>query len=89
MDADYEALKSKLKEITGHLRNRKSLLDAEIRNYPTPITRCDVQFDHLLEQRAGLSRELNRLKTISAESPLSQDSIELIQRLIGSLEPKS
>ncbi len=34
---------------------------AEIRSYPAPIPPCDAQFNHLLEQRRALSRELARL----------------------------
>ena len=32
----------------------------EIRNYPTPIARCDVQLTELLERRARLMAELER-----------------------------
>lgn len=34
---------------------------AEIRNYPGPIAGCDQQFNHLLERRAMLNREITRL----------------------------
>jgi hypothetical protein len=34
----------------------------EIRSYPTPIPRCDVQFNHLVEQRGRLSRLLTDLE---------------------------
>ncbi len=35
---------------------------AEIRVYPPPIPACDAQFNHLLELREGLPRELSRLE---------------------------
>ena len=40
---------------------RASLAD-EIRSYPTPIPRCDAQFNHLVEQRGRLSRLLTDLE---------------------------
>jgi hypothetical protein len=43
------------------LEEEKRRLDAEIRAYPTPIPRCDAQFNHLLERRAEIVRELERL----------------------------
>jgi len=40
---------------------RASLAD-EIRSYPTPIPRCDAQFNHLVEQRGRVSRLLTYLE---------------------------
>jgi hypothetical protein len=34
---------------------------AEIRSYPAPIPACDAQYNHLLEERARISRELTGL----------------------------
>ena len=42
------------------LRARRSL-DDEIRSYPTPIPRCDAQFNHAYEQRARLAALLQRM----------------------------
>lgn len=39
---------------------RKAVAD-EIRDYPTPIPRCDAQFNRLIEQRTELSRLLGEL----------------------------
>ena len=36
------------------LREALAGIDAEIRAYPTPIPRCDAQFNHLLEERERL-----------------------------------
>jgi glutamate/tyrosine decarboxylase-like PLP-dependent enzyme len=41
------------------LEARRQALDAEIRAYPTPIPRCDAQFNHLFEERARIARELD------------------------------
>jgi len=35
-------------------------LSEEIRNYPTPIARCDEQLSGLIEERARLLQELNK-----------------------------
>ena len=43
------------------LEEEKRRLDAEIRAYPTPIPRCDAQFNHLFERRDEIVRELERL----------------------------
>jgi len=40
------------------LRRRIDALSQEIRNYPTPIARCDEQLTQLLEERARLMSQL-------------------------------
>jgi predicted nucleic acid-binding Zn-ribbon protein len=45
------------------LEEEKRRLDAEIREYPTPIPRCDAQFNALFERRDAVVRELETLKT--------------------------
>jgi hypothetical protein len=40
------------------LRQRLVELSQEIRNYPTPIARCDVQLTALLEERSLLLKKL-------------------------------
>ena len=44
------------------LEEEKRCLDAEIRAYPTPIPRCDAQFNHLYEQQGRLARDLDRIE---------------------------
>ncbi len=34
-----------------HLATARDALDAEIRDYPTPISGCDAQYNHLLAER--------------------------------------
>jgi hypothetical protein len=41
------------------LSQRISELSAEIRNYPTPIARCDEQLTALIDERARLLRLLD------------------------------
>lgn len=48
-------------ELRAALEARRRQLDAEIRSYPTPIPRCDAQFNHLMEERDRIVRELESL----------------------------
>lgn len=54
-------------EIVGHLHGLRDRLAAEIRTYPTPITRCDAQFNHLYEQLGRLSRDLDSIEGAKSE----------------------
>ena len=44
-------------------------LSEEIRNYPTPIARCDEQLPALLEERARLIQELNSSNELQTCAP--------------------
>ncbi len=48
-------------ELKAWLDGARTTTAREIRSYPTPIPRCDAQFNHLVEQRDRLSRLLNDL----------------------------
>lgn len=60
MTADWEHVRSQLE-------NRLAALNEEIGAYPGPITGCDAQFNHLLEERTRLNAELTRLDAAAAE----------------------
>src|SRR5262249_34192036 len=45
-------------EFLNHLAWQSNELIAEVRNYPTPIARCDDQLPKLLEQRGCVIRQL-------------------------------
>ena len=49
-------------ELKHRLEAHRTALNEEIAAYPGPITGCDAQFNHLLEQRSGINRELKRLE---------------------------
>ena len=51
------------------LRLRLAELSAEIRNYPTPIARCDEQLTALLEERASVLDQIKRQVTSSPCPP--------------------
>lgn len=48
-------------ELREFLVRARTSIDEEIRTYPTPIPRCDAQFNFVYEQRAQLSRWLSEL----------------------------
>jgi hypothetical protein len=51
------------------LRSRIDALSAEIRHYPGPIARCDLQLPALLEERSALLARLRRLEEEGSCSP--------------------
>jgi hypothetical protein len=59
--ADENRLRSLGTELREFLLQAKRSLDEELRTYPTPIPRCDAQFNHAYEQRLRLAELLNRL----------------------------
>jgi hypothetical protein len=79
---DSAKLASMWNEIKLHFEDRRRALAAEIRDYPTPIPRCDAQFNHLYEQQARLARELDRIGAVAGKT--RGDTIELIERFIAS-----
>jgi hypothetical protein len=48
-------------EMREALCRAKRAIDDEIAAYPTPIPRCDAQFNHLYDQRARLAGMLSSL----------------------------
>src|SRR5580765_6370747 len=81
---DSAMLASMWNEIVLHLEDRRRALAAEIRDYPTPIPRCDAQFNHLYGQQARLALELDRIGALGGNSLKREDRIELIERFIAS-----
>jgi hypothetical protein len=81
---DSAKLASMWNEIKLHLEDRRRALAAEIRNYPTPIPRCDAQFNHLYEQQARLARDLDRIGALAGKNPERSDTIELIRQFVAS-----
>ena len=81
---DSAKVASMWNEIRLHLEDRRRSLGAEIRNYPTPIPRCDVQFNHLYEQQARLGRELDRIGALAGKNPTREDYIDSIGRFAAS-----
>ncbi|MBT8418619.1 MAG: hypothetical protein KJO42_14380 [Silicimonas sp.] len=64
----------------GELRRANQLLQEEIRSYPTPISGCDAQFNHLLAERQKIARAIGALETTvfvpNPRSPMPVSGIE-------------
>lgn len=50
------------------LQQKLAALNEQIGSYPGPITGCDAQFNHMLEERTGLNAELARLDAAKTAS---------------------
>ena len=50
------------REICNFLAITQRRVDTEIRSYPTPIPRCDAQFNHLYDQRSRIARRLHAVE---------------------------
>ena len=48
-------------ELRSALVKRRQAIAEEIACHPRPITACDVHFNRLLEERAALSEQIDRL----------------------------
>ena len=81
---DSAKLESMWNEIRHHLEDLRRSLGAEIRNYPTPIPRCDAQFNPLYEQQARLARDLDQIGALTGNNAKRGDIIESIRRFIAS-----
>jgi hypothetical protein len=81
---DLATLRALWKDVLDDLHRRKHSIGGEIRRYPTPIPRCDAQFNHLYEQQARLERELDRIGALARKSLGLGDYVELIERFVAS-----
>lgn len=82
--ADLATLTRLWTEVRSDLLRAKRAIDGEIHGYPTPIPRCDAQFNHLHEQRGRLARELDRIVSLSEKNLGYQDYVRLIEEFIAS-----
>jgi hypothetical protein len=53
---------SSIRTARQHLATAREALDAEIRSYPTPISGCDAQYNHLLAERRRVHGALQVLE---------------------------
>ena len=61
VSADADRLRSLATELRDFVLRARHALDEEMRSYPTPIPRCDAQFNHAYEQRSQLAALLRRM----------------------------
>ena len=61
------------------LEAKRAEVSEQITAYPAPITGCDAQFNHLLEERALLNAELGKLEGVVADGSTSEMIREFVQ----------
>jgi len=82
--AEVDALEELLLEVRDHLRGIQRSVNDEIRDYPTPIPRCDAQFNHLFEQRARLQRAFERIDASAGRPASRAERIGLLEEFAAS-----
>ena len=82
---DSELIESLCSALRKYLERQVELLNEEVRNYPTPIARCDDQLTGLLEQRASAAAQLQRLSSLGDQDLSRADGIALAGELIDLL----
>lgn len=55
----YEAC---LSRAMAELRQARHLVEDELRAYPTPVSGCDVQYNHLIGLRGSIGEAMEALK---------------------------
>lgn len=76
-------LRSACIELRTYLDRIRRSIDEEIRSYPTPIPRCDAQFNYLYEQRSRLLQALERTNAALAGAPSPAQLADAIATFIG------
>lgn len=71
------------REIREPLEQARSQIDEEIRAYPAPIPACDAQFNHLMAQRARLTRDLGRVDTVSSKNLSDAEMMAWLDDFLG------
>jgi hypothetical protein len=85
MDAPLDRQRAAWDTIRACLRSERDRILEEIRAYPTPIPRCDQQFNYLLERRERLFQELARLDGAERSSAVATDVAARIEEFIDSM----
>ena len=60
-ESGAERRRAALAAVKAQLEDARLRLHDEISTYPRPVPGCDAQFNHLLDERAGLGRELGKV----------------------------
>jgi hypothetical protein len=82
-DKGPDFIESVWNRIRTHLENARAKIYEEIRNYPRPVPACDQQFNYLLEERARIGRELDRMAEAAGESLRRDNPIDVIDDFIN------
>jgi len=84
--ARLPAVPVRLERLGARLRASAAALAQEVRNYPTPIARCDEQLSGLLERRARLFCALGAFEAF-AQNCGSAAELAALEAALGALEP--
>ena len=71
-------------ELRDYLVRARASLDEEIRTYPTPIPRCDAQFNFVYEQRSRLTEFVNILNAVLDREDPESTLASVLARFIAS-----
>lgn len=72
------------REIRARLKEQKSRILSEMRGYPPPITACDAQFNHLLEQSDAIRAELRSYEELTAGGAEDEEARQALEEFIRS-----
>jgi DNA-binding FrmR family transcriptional regulator len=81
---DLTRLRSLCLELVDYLQGAKRAVEEEIRRYPTPIPRCDAQFNYLHERRSRLSQQLESTNRALEKSASAGELIAVLAALAAS-----
>lgn len=73
----------KIKTLIHFLEQKRHKIAEEIRAYPPPIPACDAQFNHLLEERSKLSREIRELQEIEKDASTEKNNSSQLQHFLS------
>jgi len=70
-------------ELRDHLQRTRRVIEEEIRSYPTPIPRCDAQFNFLYEHRARLSQQLEHVNRVLEANASVGSMVDVIAAFVA------
>jgi hypothetical protein len=79
--ASAELVGKRIRDLLDTARHR---INEEIRTYPRPIAGCDLQFNHLLEERTGIADEVARLHEDLERARAGSEPLEGLKEFIRS-----
>ncbi len=71
-------------ELGDLLGRAKKSIEDEIRTYPTPIPRCDAQFNYLYEQRSRLAHILAQANAMSTCGDVPSELVDALAEFTAS-----
>ena len=66
------------------MQRTRRVIEEEIRSYPTPIPRCDAQFNFLYEHRARLSQQLEHANRVLEANASVGQLVDAIASFVAS-----